>query len=52
MCHFLPLIAFTHVWVSCYGKITTIDVCRSMRKAFVFDGSRKKSNIAALSLLV
>ena len=52
MCNFLPLIAFTHVCVSCYGKITTIDVCRSMRKAFVFDGSRKKSKIAALSLLV
>ena len=54
MCHFLPLIAFTHVCVSCYGgKITTKDVCRSMRKAFFLDGSRKKkSKIATLSLLV
>ena len=53
MCHFLPLIAFTHVCVSCYGKITTKDVSRSMRKALVFDGSRKKkSKIATLSLLV
>ena len=51
MCHFLPLIAFTHVCVSCYGKITTIDVCWSMRKAFVF-AVEKKSKIAALSLLV
>ena len=42
MCHFLPLIAFTHACVSCYGQITTIDLCRSMRKAFVFGGSRKK----------
>ena len=23
MCHFLPLIAFTHACMSCYGKITT-----------------------------
>ena len=55
MCHFLPLIAFTHVCVSCYGKITTIDVCRSMRKAFVFDGSRKKvenRNIVSSSLTI
>ena len=42
MWHFLPLIAFTHACMSCYGKITTKDVSRSMRKAFVFDGSRKK----------
>ena len=36
MCHFLPLIAFTHTCVHCYGRIITTDVCRSMRKAFVF----------------
>ena len=52
MCHLLPLIAFTHACVPCYGKITTKDVCRRMRKAFLFDDSRKKSKIAALSLLV
>ena len=52
MCHFVPLIAFTHVCVSCYGTITTIDVCRSMRKAFVLIAVEKKSKIAALSLLV
>ena len=53
MCHFLPLIACTHACVPCYGKIITKDVCRSMWKAFVVDGSRKKkSKIAALSLLV
>ena len=40
MCHFLPLIAFTHSCVPCYGKIITTDVCRSMWKAFVFNGSR------------
>ena len=37
MCHLLPLFAFTHACVSCYGKITTKDVCRSMWKAFLFD---------------
>ena len=50
MWHFLPLIAFAHACMSCYGKINTKDVSRCMRKAFVFDGSRKK--IATLSLLV
>ena len=34
MCHFLPFIAFKHAFFQCYGKITTKDVCRSMRKAF------------------
>ena len=52
MCHNLPLIAFTYAGVPCYGKLTTKDVCRSTRKAFLFDGSRKKSKIALLSLLV
>ena len=52
MCHLLPLIAFTHACVPCYGKITTKDVCKIMRNAFFFDGSRNKSKIAALSLLV
>ena len=43
MCHFLPLIACTHACVPCYGNIITKDVCRrSMWKAFVVDGSRKK----------
>ena len=42
MCHFLPLIACTHACVPCYGKIITKDVCMSMWKAFVVDGSRKK----------
>ena len=41
MCHFLHLIAFTHV-NACRGKITTKYVCRSMRKAFFLDGSQKK----------
>ena len=41
MCHFLPLIACTHACVLCYGKIITKNVCRSMWKAFVVDGSRK-----------
>ena len=53
MCHILPLIAFTHACVPGYGKITTKDVCRSMRRAFFFDGSQKKrSKIAALSILL
>ena len=52
MWHFLTLIALSHACMSCYGKITTNDVSRSMSKAFVFDGSRKKSKIATLSLLV
>ena len=55
MCHFLPLIAFTHACMSCYGKITTTDVSRSMSKAFVFDGSRKKienRNIVSSSLTI
>ena len=55
MCHFLPLIAFTHVCVSCYGKITTKDVCMSMRKALFLDGSRKKvenHNIVSSSLTI
>ena len=55
MGHFLPLIAFTHVCVSCYGKITTKDVCRSMRKALFLDGSRKKvdnRNIVSSSLTI
>ena len=43
MFHFLPLIAFTHTWLSCYGKITTKDVCRSIWKALFFDDSLKKS---------
>ena len=51
MCHLLPLIAFTYACVPCYGKITTKDVCRSMRKAFFFDGSRK-SHIVSSSLTI
>ena len=50
MYHLLSLIDFTHACVPCYGKITTKDVCRSMRNAFFFDGSRKKSKIAAFCL--
>ena len=55
MWHFLPLIAFTHACVSCYGKITTKDVCRSMRKALFLDGCRKKvenHNIVSSSLTI
>ena len=42
MCHFLPFIAFKHAFFQCYGKITTKDVCRSMRKAFVLIAVEKK----------
>ena len=52
MCHLLPVIALTHANVSCYGKITTKDVCGSMQTAFFFYDSRKMSKITALSLLV
>ena len=42
MCHIVPSIAFAHVCVSCYGKITAKEVCRSILKAFVLDGSWKQ----------
>ena len=51
----LALIAFTHVCVSCYGTITTKDVCRSMWKALFLDGSRKNvenHNIVSSSLTI
>ena len=51
MWHFLPLIAFTHACVSCYGKITTKDVSRSKKKV-----SREKKvenrNIVSSSLTI
>ena len=39
MYHLLPLIAFTHVFVQCYGQITTKDVYRCMGKAIFLDDS-------------
>ena len=48
----LPVIAFTHTCLPCYGKITTKDICISMRKAFFSIAVERKSKIAALSLLV
>ena len=45
MCYFLPLIAFTHACVPCYGKIITTDVFRSMWEAFVFEGSIVSSSL-------
>ena len=54
MCHLLPLIAFTHAFVPCYGKITTKDVCRSMREALFWWQSKKveNRNIVSSSLTI
>ena len=55
MCHFLPLIAFTHACMWCYGKITSKDVSRSMRKAFVLMTVEKiveNRNIVSSSLTI
>ena len=56
MYHRSSLIDFTHACVPCYGKITTKDVCRSMRYAFFFfiavEKSRKSLHFVSSSLTI
>ena len=52
MCHFLPLIAFTHACMSCYGKITTKVLIGAWGRHSFLMAVEKKSKIATLSLLV
>ena len=46
MWHFLPLVAFTHACVSCYGKITTKHEMVNDQQQFLFH--LKRSTDASL----